>query len=290
MAFSPGAISLVKSPWTETFHRLLFEARENLLLASPFVKHSQTKEILSALQRRGVDKHIRVDLITDVRPESFLGGASDLEALLDLGENLPGFRLTHLPSLHAKVYIADRSMAIITSGNLTSSGIRGNIEYGVALTADITVGEIRKDFEEYALLGASISVADIAPLAEELRELKGLYQKAQQSVRVQAKRAFNEMLEATRIRVLKHRAAGKTTNAILCDTILFLLAKGPLSTSQIHPLIRGIHPDICDDSVDRIIDGVHFGKKWKHHVRGAQVVLRRQGRIGYDGGLWHLAQ
>jgi len=288
MALSPGAISLVKSPWADTFHRLLSEARENLLLASPFVKRSQASKILSCLQSRGVHNDIHVALITDVRPESVLNGASDLEALVDLGTNLPGFGLTHLPSLHAKVYVADGRMAVVTSGNLTYSGVSGNIEYGVAFTDESMVREIRRDFVDYALLGAKISVSEIASLADDLRELKGLYRKAQQSVRAQAQRAFKEKLEAARIRVLKHRATGKTTNAILSQTILFLLAKGPLLTSELHPLIQSIHPDICDDSVDRIIDGVHFGKKWKHHVRGAQVVLRRQGRIHYDGKQWHL--
>ena len=288
MAISPGAITLLKSPWTETFHRLLLEARESLLLASPFVKRSQTRQIISCLQSRGVQNDLHVALITDVRPESVLNGASDLEALVDLGQALPGFSLTHLPSLHAKVYIADRKLAVITSGNLTDPGVSRNIEYGVALTDHGTVQEIRKDFQDYALLGAKISAPEIASLAEELSELKGLYQKAQRSVRAQAQRAFREMLEATRTRILRHRAAGRTTNAILCETILFLLSKGPLSTFELQPLIQSIHPDICDDSIDRVIGGVHFGKKWKHHVRGAQVVLRRKSRIGYDGQRWHL--
>src|SRR3990172_2583655 len=78
MALSPGAISLVKSPWADTFHRLLSEARENLLLASPFVKRSQASKILSCLQSRGVHNDIHVALITDVRPESVFNGASDL--------------------------------------------------------------------------------------------------------------------------------------------------------------------------------------------------------------------
>jgi hypothetical protein len=47
-------------------------------------------------------------------------------------------------------------------------------------------------------------------------------------------------------------------------------------------------PDLCDDSVDRVIDGVHFGKKWKHYVRNAQQYLKRSGEIEFDGSRWRL--
>ena len=93
-------------------------------------------------------------MITDLRPESALSGSMDLEAIADLGENLQRFDLTHLPSVHAKVYVADRNMAVVTSGNLTSPGLIGNIEYGVAFTDQTLVSEIRKDFEDYARLTA----------------------------------------------------------------------------------------------------------------------------------------
>jgi hypothetical protein len=180
----------------------LSEAGENLLLVSPFVKRSQTSQVISNFQSRGLKDSIRVVLITDVRPESALSGATDLE--------------------------------------------------------------------------------------EELRELKILFRKAQQGIRAQAQRAFKAKLEATHVRLLRQRVHGRTTHAIFSEAILFLLAKGPLPTSELHPLIQGLHPDICDDSIDRIIDGEHFGKKWKHYVRNAQQSLKQQGRIRYDGERWHI--
>jgi hypothetical protein len=72
-------------------------------------------------------------------------------------------------------------------------------------------------------------------------------------------------------------------HAIFSDTILYLLKKnGPLTTAELHPLIQSIHPDICDDSIDRVINGQHFGKKWKHQVRSVQQLLKRQGLIYRD--------
>jgi hypothetical protein len=74
------------------------------------------------------------------------------------------------------------------------------------------------------------------------------------------------------------------------DTITFPLTKGPLRTEELHPLIQLLHPDLCDDSVDRVIDGVHFGQKWTHYVPNAQQYLKRNGEIEFDGSRWNMAQ
>ena len=64
-----------------------------------------------------------------------------------------------------------------------------------------------------------------------------------------------------------------------------------MATPEIHPMIRNIHPDLCDDGLERVIRGVRFGKAWKHRVRGAQQALKRRGRIKRDSqGRWGLTQ
>ena len=123
----------------------------------------------------------------------------DLEALLELSRSLPKFELTHLPSLHAKVYVADESMAVVTSANLTEPGITGNLEYGVAFTDGKLVREIRRDFENYSLLGAKILPSDIESLAHETADLKQAFKEAEQSIRAQARRAFKEKLDAAHL-------------------------------------------------------------------------------------------
>jgi hypothetical protein len=45
---------------------------------------------------------------------------------------------------------------------------------------------------------------------------------------------------------------------------------------------------MCDDSIDRVIDGVHFGKKWKHMVRNTQQFLKSRREIELREGLWRL--
>ena len=281
-------VSLLRSPWTTSLDNLLSKVDQRLLIACPFVKRFAIEHILARLTERQLCGSVRLCLITDLRPESTLAGSMDLDALGELGRNIPGFEVTHLPSIHAKVYIADCKMAIVTSGNLTEQGLRGNVEYGVALKDDSLVRQIRSDMQGYAALGAKVAVEDVAALSAEMEDLKALFREAERSVRAQARRAFREKLTSTHIRLLRHRAKGKTTHAFFSETIRFLLAKGPLRTEELHPLIQLLHPDLCDDSVDRVIDGVHFGKKWKHSVRNSQQHLKRLGEIQFDGVRWHL--
>ena len=284
----PQSVYLVRSPWIETLQRLVSLVDRHLLIVSPFVKRSAAERILTQLKQRGRCESVRIGLITDLRPESTLAGSMDLDALTEFSRRVPGFELTHLPSVHAKIYVADCKMAIVTSGNLTEPGLRGNVEYGVALEEEQIVSEVRSDFESYASLGAKVSIDDVAALSVEMAELKELYRRAQKSVRTLARRAFEQKLESTHLRLLRNRAKGKTTHAIFSDTIKFLLAKGPLRTEQLHPLVQLLHPDLCDDSIDRIIEGVHFGKKWKHYVRNAQQYLKRHGEIKFENERWQL--
>lgn len=95
--------------------------------------------------------------------------------------------------------------------------------------------------------------------------------------------------ENLQTKILRNRIKGRTINAIFAETINYLLeSRGPLSTPELHRFIQDIHPDICDDSIDRIIDGQHFGKKWKHLVRSAQQYLKRNNIIYLEADKWYL--
>lgn len=288
MIQNPQSIVLLRSPWTEHLSNLLSLVDENLLVVCPFLKRSGTNQIFAEFDRRSIQESVSITLITDLKPESVLAGTLDIDALTELGRGVPNLQVTHLPSVHAKVYVADCKKAIVTSGNLTRSGLQRNVEYGIALREEKIVREIRSDFEGYAMLGASISHDDLVALSLEMHDLKETFQRAQSSIRAQARRAFEARLESARTQLLRHRAKGTTTHAIFADSIMFLLRNGPLMTSELQPLIQSLHPDLCDDSVDRVIDGVNFGKRWKHYVRNAQQHLKRNGEVLFDKGRWCL--
>jgi hypothetical protein len=112
--------------------------------------------------------------------------------------------------------------------------------------------------------------------------------RAEKSIKSRLRSEFKRRLENFDDEIIRARAAGRVPHAIFADAILYLLSRKPMSTAQLHPLIQRIHPDLCDDNIDRIIDGKHFGKKWKHAVRTAQQHLKKTGQIELRKGIWYL--
>lgn len=282
------SINLLRSPWDTELLQLLSMPREFLLVASPFITRTIADWVGDHLSRNVSSAKLQILCLTNLRMESILSGSLELEGLANLGQAFPGFVPIHLPALHAKVFIADQKYAIVTSGNLTHGGLRANYEYGVAIRTSKLVRVVRKDFEGYATLGARLRLDELTSLASEFSGLRAEYQTRECKALRTAGAAFKRRLRAAEDKVLQIRAKGNSNQAIFCNTIEYLLSKGSLGTAELHPLIQQMHPDLCDDSVDRVIDGVSFGKKWKHLVRNAQQALKRSGRISYDGVKWRL--
>ncbi len=290
MASTAGfQLTLVRSPWEHVFRELIPRVRASLHIACPYITQDAAQQLLTLLRRTGADKTCTFFLLTDLRPQSILTGSLDIRSLIELKRGLRRTTLVYLPSLHAKVYVVNTSEALITSANLTRAGLTQNFEYGVLLRHRRTVGEIVRDLEEYGRLGCVVEERDLEELASATDDLKQLRRKAERSLERKFGRALRERLRASNITLQRTRARGKTTNGIFADTILYLLGRGPLRTIELHPLVKSIHPDLCDDSIDRVIDGVNFGKRWKHYVRNAQQFLKRQGMIRFDRDYWRLA-
>ncbi len=280
---------LISSPWKDTFVKLAGTADQDLLVVSPFISGWPIKAIMEIVQGKEPPTRPVIHVVTNLAVDSMLSGSVDVAVLLDLVETLPSSTITYLPSLHAKLYVADTKMAVVTSANLTSNGLVRNLEYGVLLRDQLLVTQIRYDIETFAALGSHISRDKLIALSRATQELRSIRRDSEKSVRKALSEAFRQQVDATTVELLQAQAHGKTTHSIFNSTILYLLEKhGPLATSEIHPLVQQIHPDLCDDSVDRVIDDVHFGKKWKHYVRNSQQALKQRGDIGFDGTLWFL--
>ena len=163
-----------------------------------------------------------------------------------------------------------------------------NFEYGVSIGDSLTVANVRADILRYSQLGSPVDQVQLQTFVQITEDLRDLSRTAQRSVNRQLRREFDRRLAAADLEILRVRTAGRTAHAIFADAILHLLRSGPMRTVDLNRSIQRIHPDLCDDSVDRVIDGEHFGKKWKHGVRTAQVFLRRAGRIERVGDRWRL--
>ncbi len=244
-------------------------------------------KIVGILCAKSSKNDIRVEVLTNLAVDNLLSGVLDIVALRDLVLSLPGTAVTYLPGLHAKVYVADTRSAIISSGNLTTAGLTTNYEYGILLHDFFLVRKVREDLTKYGSLGNTVPLETLDALVLATEGLRAVRQRAERSINARLRMEFEERAEQARLELLRARAQGKTTHGIFSDTVLYLLEqKGPLTTVELHPLVQQIHPDLCDDSIDRVIGDVHFGKKWKHYVRNAQQMLKRQGLIDYDGKHW----
>lgn len=282
-----ASVELLESPWATTFYNLVSTAEEELLVASPFISSKPLEKVIEIIEDKQSLDSVYVSIVTNLAVDSLLRGSIDVAALLHLAQSIPNSTITYLPSLHAKIYVVDNKAAVITSANLTNSGLVGNHEYGVLLRDPMFVSKVRIDLTRFASLGNKVSLDTLAALAQATQELKATRQQADKSITTKLRVAFEQRTEAAKLELFKARARGKTTHGIFCDTVLYLLEReGPLRTVELHPLVQHIHPDLCDDTIDRVIDGVHFGKKWKHYVRNAQQALKCKGFVGFDGQRW----
>jgi hypothetical protein len=278
-------IELYSSPWRSSFERFLKGVHTDLLIATPFIKKSEANWVCSFVAGRS----IHLSVLTDVRSDSFLNGSLDMDAL-KIFSHAADSKVIALPGLHAKVYVRDKDFAIITSANLTPSGLQSNYEYGVGLSDPQIVYQIREDLEAYGRVGSPMTQELISELVTVSEDLIEEYNEVQRSARASIRKRFNQKLRKARIEFLRAQVGDRSAHALFSDAILYVLSKGSLKTTELHPRIQQLLPELCDDSVELIINGQRFGKRWKHAVRNAQQFLKRQGIIGFDGSRWSLIQ
>jgi len=152
------------------------------------------------------------------------------------------------------------------------------------------VRQISEDITEYSDLGALVTAENLFEYCKVAEKLKTTFKKQQFSIRSALQKEFEHCVLSAEDNLIRLRLAGGAMHTVFAKTILYLLRRyGPMQTIDIHPKIQQIHPDLCDDSMDRIIDGKRFGKKWKHAVRTAQQQLKKQGLVRFANGRWEIS-
>ena len=272
-------IRLVSSPMQPHLKRLIENCHTSLVIASPYIKRSAIEWLISA-KSTSLSK---ISILTNISLNSVLSSGLEIAALRLIFESFQTVTIVSLSNLHAKIFIADESIALITSANLTNGGLWTNYEYGVVVSEQTQIKTILSDIYSYMKLGSVVSPEFLDIIESQVIEIiekqaiiesslpeKNLHQELRQSEQ-NLQDAFLE----------NRLQRGQTLNRLFSDTILYLLKRSPegLTTQQIHGEIQDIHPDICDDSIDRVINGQHFGKEWKHHVRAAQEFLKNKNMI-----------
>ena len=129
-------LKVVTTPTFEWLAENARQCRHQMLIASPFVNSGVIQ--IANLTTDGVTRSLYTR--TDLR--DFATGASSLEALCTLARN--GVGVNSLAGLHAKMYIFDDKCALVTSANATNSGLRRNLECGLATTDSSTVAQLSR--------------------------------------------------------------------------------------------------------------------------------------------------
>jgi len=284
-----SSLKLLKGNWQDSLEYIVGTATKQLVISSPFVTQDGVNFILSHVQPGFIQSGTLI-FVTNLSPINLIQGSTDPHSLLEFTYHLSSVQIHHLPRLHAKAYISDASKAIITSGNLTSGGLKVNYEYGVLIEESEIAFEVHKDILDYANLGAKIGSLELTQYCLATDQAKLAFQNQQNSITKTAKRSFEETLQAANDELIRFQLADGPIHTFFEKTIHYLLRKyGELTTGEIYAMIKEIHPDLCDETVDRVIDGRNFGRKWKHAVRTAQQQLRRKGIIELsDTGKWGL--
>lgn len=119
------SVEVVMTPTGEWLRERAAECRERFLVASPFVNQA-----LVALSR-SLSANVERTLVTRMVLGDFAVGASSLAAVCAMAKE--GTSIKRLDSLHAKVYVFDDQVALVSSANATQSGFSRNWECGLAV-------------------------------------------------------------------------------------------------------------------------------------------------------------
>jgi hypothetical protein len=137
-------------------------------------------------------------------------------------------------------------------------------------------------------LAIALTLHTIVELEKVSDSLRFEFEAIEKSTEKKLRRKFNETLKHADREFLRAKVGARSAHGLFADAILFLLSVRAMSTPELHQKLKELLPELCDDSRDLVINGQHFGKKWKHTVRTAQVFLRRKGEIQLLGDKWHV--
>jgi PLD-like domain len=277
-------IRFQSSPFAGPFEQFVESLETSCVICSPYISNGPVDRMLEGIERRGLADTLQVMVVTDLSLVSLVQGSTDIVALIHLAERIKHTSLRYLPRIHAKAYVADGRLALITSANFTDGGAFANLEYGVVVDDAHLVRAVRRDIESYASLGGTVSLQSLRDLGAHVSDLRSAIREEQTSITAKLRAATKALQREAEDQLLRSRVAGRSISVIFGETILYLLSSGPLATVELHERIKNIHPDLCDDTLDRVIDGQHFGKLWKHQVRTAQQHLKQAKLIRYDAG------
>lgn len=274
--------------WSNNLVTLFGNVKSELTISSPYISDAGADLLINSVSGSFKEKGL-LRFITDLSPRNIYQGATNPFSFDKFFKEINLVQIFHLPKLHAKVYIQDNKKAIVTSGNLTAGGLYNNFEYGILTDDANLVSYIKNDLTDYGNLGALVNHKDIQNYSNLVGKVSDIYIKKEKILNKNIEIKFNSAVEKANDELIKFKLAGGKIHPVFEKTILYILNKyGALDQNTINGIIQEIHPDLCNNEEDRIINGVAFGKKWKHAARTAMQQLKKQGNVEIINGKWIL--
>ena len=153
-------MEIVTTPTEEMLRRSISQCTSRFIVSSPYI----TRPFLELMN--SLASQVQRILLTRTDLRDFALGVSDLETLCDMASI--GIDVRSLTRLHAKVYIFDSNLALVTSANATDGGLRRNWECGILTDESTIVDKLAK----LALSGFGSPEPPLRWRAEELEALK----------------------------------------------------------------------------------------------------------------------
>ena len=127
---------IIRASWDD-FRRIVESARERLLVCVPYYSGEGLRHLFDAFYHEA-----ELSFVSRLSPSDWLSGVSDPKALLFRFELLQNQNQSHKftihQQLHAKAYLADLTIGLVGSANLSVGGFDRNFELMVELNADET--------------------------------------------------------------------------------------------------------------------------------------------------------
>ena len=161
---------IVSRGWSKLISDAISQDTKTLQIVCPYITEVRALEPLLA------SKPGSIKVVTRFNLNDFASGASDINALrrlLDARGEVRGVR-----NLHAKLYLFGSSRAIITSANLTTSGLEKNHELGIVTDSSCDIKTCQDYFDKLWEFGQELGPNDLdrwsTTLKQHMEKVKGL--------------------------------------------------------------------------------------------------------------------
>lgn len=267
------SVKFLISPFESEFRTIIKQAKHEIVLSSPYINESGVSILINSSDNA---RNKSIHILTNLSAKNIVDNVTQPLALLKISEVFGNTTITSLAKLHAKVYIIDESIAVISSANLTYGGLKSNFEYGVLINEINEVRTIKRDVLEYASLGHIFDKIFLTKIYEESKKIEKIQEKQTKQQTDAELRLLLEQHQKIETILVSHYENKETRHGIFAKTIEFLLQKNKqLTTEEIYFLVQDIHPEMCDDGI-KYKNGE---KKWKIEIRQARFFLQKKGLV-----------